>query len=502
MFREAGYEAVEDDPAVLSVRGRLLKDRALAAAGEERRQFYLAAAEAYARAAEIGGTTYPLINAATLSLLAGRREDSRTLAEKVLARTAADEDEPETPYYRAATRAEAWLLLGDAARAELALCEAITLAPFAYEDHASTLRQFTLILEDTGGDKAWLDALRPPRCLHFAGHIALAAGDDVLARNIRAVIKAECVGFGFGALAAGADILVAEALLEENAELHLVLPALPGPFREHSVARFGKGWAARFDAILAGAASIRALDCDPLSSLSLQLAAEIAMGKAAMQAELLMTEALQLLIVDRSDPGVRPAGGSAWMEESWKRSGRRQRILVERRTGASQAAAAVDAAHLLAAILKIDLSSADPTSLARAILPRLAAILAADPSPVMAARWTGEAVIVAYRSTAEAARAALAASAALAETTFRIAGHCAIATRVDDPFGGPPFLLGAPLALLDRISRSAPSGAIHVSEDFAASLYAGAARARPRTEYVGELPGDDEALRLFAIKAA
>ena len=70
LFLEGGFELVDDDPAVLSVRGRLLKDRALAAEGAERRRLYLEAAGAYARAGEIGGATYPLINAATLSLLA------------------------------------------------------------------------------------------------------------------------------------------------------------------------------------------------------------------------------------------------------------------------------------------------------------------------------------------------------------------------------------------------------------------------------------------------
>ncbi len=77
LFLEGGFELVNDDPAVLSVRGRLLKDRALAAEGAERRRLYLEAAGAYARAAELGGATYPLVNAATLFLLAGRRSSPR-----------------------------------------------------------------------------------------------------------------------------------------------------------------------------------------------------------------------------------------------------------------------------------------------------------------------------------------------------------------------------------------------------------------------------------------
>ena len=113
LFAEAGLNRIDDDPAVLSVRGRLLKDRALAAsAGAERRRYYLDAAEAYAASGRLGGATYPLINAATFSLLAGEPERSRTLAGQVLDRLDRGEAEPDTPYYHAATRAEALLLVG------------------------------------------------------------------------------------------------------------------------------------------------------------------------------------------------------------------------------------------------------------------------------------------------------------------------------------------------------------------------------------------------------
>jgi hypothetical protein len=145
------------------------------------------------------------------------RDQAEILARGVLER---GEDEEETPYYRAATRAEALLLIGDLARPKTEFAAAIALAPQAYEDHASTLRQFASILDELGEDKAWLDPLRPPRSLHFAGHMALAGASDALGRNIRDTLRDERVGFGYGALAAGADILIAEALLEAGAELH------------------------------------------------------------------------------------------------------------------------------------------------------------------------------------------------------------------------------------------------------------------------------------------
>jgi hypothetical protein len=94
MFRAAGLESVRADPAVLVLHGRLLKGRAVAAKGAEQRRLYLKAAGAYARAGAIGGALYPLINAATLSMLGGRRDRARALARQVLYRDERGEDDP------------------------------------------------------------------------------------------------------------------------------------------------------------------------------------------------------------------------------------------------------------------------------------------------------------------------------------------------------------------------------------------------------------------------
>src|SRR5829696_8669981 len=213
-FVAAGYDRMTDDPAALGVRGRLLKDRALAGEGAERRRLFGEAAAAYRGAAALSGATYPLINAASLSLLSGEDGQARALARQVLDRIDADPGEPETPYYRAATRAEALLLLDRDGEARAAFDEAVALAPRAWEDHASTLRQFALILAAQGRDSAWLDTHRPPRSLHFGGHMSFDAKvvrREHLDEKIAAVLEEEKVGFAYGALAAGADIIIAEA---------------------------------------------------------------------------------------------------------------------------------------------------------------------------------------------------------------------------------------------------------------------------------------------------
>src|SRR3569623_2929147 len=69
-FVAAGYDRVDDEPAALTVKGRLHKDRARRAEGEERRRLLAEASPAYARAAALEGATCQLITAATLALLA------------------------------------------------------------------------------------------------------------------------------------------------------------------------------------------------------------------------------------------------------------------------------------------------------------------------------------------------------------------------------------------------------------------------------------------------
>lgn len=506
LFREGGFEEQADDPAVLGVRGRLLKDRALAAEGAERQGLYAQAAQAYGRAGGISGATYPLINAATLALLSGDAGQAGRRARAVLARLDSGEAEPDTPYYQAATRAEALLLLGDAAAARTTLTEAVALAPQAWEDHASTLQQFARILSARDEDAAWLDALRPPRSLHFGGHMALAPNDAATADAVVAVLESERIGFGFGALAAGADIVIAEALLARGAALHLTLSAPPAIFRATSV---GPAWTARFDAVLAQAETVRALGSpdDPPHPLGVQLAAEAAMGAAILQARALASEAVQLIVVDRDGPATGERGGSAWMARAWEAGGlRRHRILAAR--AGEPAALPAGPPMALTAVLLVDLSGGADNSLTGAarlaaeVLPCVTTAIAAGPTPIAPPAWRGASVQLAYADPADAARAALAIVAGLEDAgTPRIAGAYGLAPRAAD---GVIALLGPTAALPGEMLGSVPPGAIHLTETFANALQVDAEGRRTRVEYVGDLPTLDieNPTRLFSLKAA
>lgn len=501
MFRDAGFDRVADDPAVLSLKGRLLKDEALLLAGEARREHARAAAAAYAAAAQLAPAPYPLINAATLALIAGDVPGSYSLAadvEELLHAGVADE----TPYWLAATEAEARLLAGDTAGAEAALARAIAEAPHAWEDHASTLRQLGVILAEQGVSADWLGPYRPPRSLHFAGHLRLPEDVGALTDTIDALLDSERVAFGYGALAAGADLLIAERLIARRAEVHVVLPGTVSAFVERSVRPHGDRWVRRFEAALAEAASVHELgEASPEAFMpSVRLADLVAMGRATLQAGLLQSEAVQLLL---GPAALDDAGQSAHAGALWHRAGRRQHLLPLPVSASPQLP---EPSRLqIVAVLAIDLLSGegeDYAALERDLACRLPALhRALAETPPAVARWSAQRLLLGFSAAGAAWQAARSIGAALASTgPLRQALHIGLAMPVGDPVTGGAVLLGSSFDIAERILGVTAAGATFASEAFAASLAACEADAG-RAELVGELGLVGQApIALYALR--
>ena len=501
LYAAMDWPGLESDPAALSVKGRLLKDLGLRSSGAARRRLYADAAAAYRSAADLGGATYPLINAATLSLLCGDPDASRVLAQEVLDRIERLPDEPETPYYRAATRAEALLLLGRDADAQDALADAMALAPHAWEDHASTLRQFAIVLAEQGLDATWLDAHRPPRSLHFGGHMAFRAdsASAALSGEIAAVLEQERVGFGYGALAAGADIIVAEALIGRGAALHVILPGGVEGFAALSVDPHGPEWRRRFDAALAAAETVRVVEPapSPPDEAMIALADEIAMGAALINARLLASAGVQLLVMADDDDAA--DGASARSRDAWARTGRRQHVVRAAREDVEVAPGTVPIApRRRAAALAVRAPATDGDQDARqAGLEAIKAALDRCPTPDMAASFTGDDVVLAYDDIGQAAAAA----GILAEAMLSVGGQYGIAECLRDPFSGSARLIGRARDLARAAAASAPAGTACITGDFAAALAVAAPEAF-RTEFIGELsaPAGAAPIDLFALR--
>ena len=308
-FVAAGLDGVTEVEA-LTLKGRLLKDRAKQAAGAERVALFAQSGAAYAQAARLRPDSYPLINAAAMALFGGDGAVAATIARDALTLIDSDRSQGETPYWREATRAEAFLLLGRTVDAQASLAAAIMRAPQAWEDHAATLRQFAAILSEKGEDAAWLNAHRPAPSLHFSGILGIDSDDAIAAAAIHTAIAEITPGFGYGALAAGADIIAAEALLAGGAELHVVLPSNQSEFRQTSVAPYGQDWNARFDALCAAAHSLTICNdgCETTRA-GIALADYRAMGMAVAKASQLESCAIAM----RIEPEGRPALGDPWL---------------------------------------------------------------------------------------------------------------------------------------------------------------------------------------------
>ena len=261
--RGAQWEAqlIED---LAALHARLLKERVFETARQDgRRKRALAAFEAYHRLYTAKQGYYPGINAATMALCAGDTGAARKIA-ALLTATLSPESED---YWPLATLAEALLIVDRGGDAKDVLLRARNAHGADDGAKASTVLQFRRIgtVIDTNLD-VLIDALRPRNVAVISGHMFRGTELDATAQaeteaTIRAraeeLFAAHNVGFVYGALACGSDIILAETALRMGAEFEAVLPFNTERFIETSV-RIGDPpgepgkWEKRFRAILDG----------------------------------------------------------------------------------------------------------------------------------------------------------------------------------------------------------------------------------------------------------
>jgi tetratricopeptide (TPR) repeat protein len=298
-----GLDTAVDDEDCIALQARLYKDLFLRAEGDAANTYGRKSAQLYDRAFRVTGGYYSAINAATMGFLTGDpQDDIRGRAFAVLAQLAERIDlSPSEHYYVEATRAEAYLLLNDVDRAEHALRGALRFDPLNYTAHATTLKQLRLIMAAQQLNDAWLGGVQPPRPICFAGHIwsdDLGPDEDVLHQTLSDIIQSQDIGFAYGALAAGADIVMAESFLADGVALHLIFPTPIEAFVARSVTPFGATWRPRFEACLAQAASVKVLAGRASGLQSTQLAADVSMGQTILRSRDFARRPAQLLLLN------------------------------------------------------------------------------------------------------------------------------------------------------------------------------------------------------------
>jgi class 3 adenylate cyclase len=301
LYETYGLGASEDVDA-LSLRARLLKDAGFGGPGGPDMDKLVQACRLYAAVYHRSSDAYPAINAATLARIVGRGELAGQMARAAVARASAD---PDQGYYTLATLAEARVILGDLAGAREALEAAMAAADADVGKRSTTVLQLQRLLQVIGGGddaERLLALIRPPKVATYRGPIFLAdpAMEARLAAQIRAALTAEQVGFAYGSLAAGSDILVAEQLLALGCELHIVLPVTEADFLSQSVAPAGEEWLGRYTACREAATTVTFASSMSHVGGQGQFAygSRVAMGMARLRARHLNGGAVQLALVE------------------------------------------------------------------------------------------------------------------------------------------------------------------------------------------------------------
>lgn len=312
-----------------SLRGRLYKDAYHRAPEGDGAARLLARARdqyrlAYARSCD----GYPGINAASLSMLLGEREQAQRIAREVLAHVASPASTANA--WQCATRGEAELLLGrleDAARSYAA----------AYREAAgnagmvASMRRQLALLARVVPEATRMCALLPAAdVVAFAGHMVDAPGrakprfPPAIVPAVAAAIDAEVAALRapivFTSAACGADLLFVEAVQARGAEVNLVLPFDRDDFVRTSIAVGGEAWIARFEAALARASRVIMATTEAYlgDDVLFEHAARLVEGLAMLRADQLETTPTLLCLLDAGEPSR--VGGTQASIERWRKT--------------------------------------------------------------------------------------------------------------------------------------------------------------------------------------
>ena len=425
--------------------------------------------------------------------LAGEDDHATDLARQALRLVARSGPSTIEPYWDEVTRAEASLLLGDLQTARRSLAAAAAVDGPDHAARASTRRQLRLVCELGGHDVSLLDALPVPAVAHYCGHRRLGTDLGAEADAVDAVRRAASsafddadVGMVYGSLAAGADLVIAEAALTRGAELHVVLPFAVEQFVVRSVHDAGDHWVERFRRTLEQATSVVVLDDGPSlgDDVLFRYASEVAMGRAVMRAEHLTGSVVQVAAWD----GRAPAGpvGTASDVATWRASGRRCEVIPVGVTSPTDVEPEPDPREIRA-MLFADvqgfgaLDDRQMEAYAVTVLPQLGSVLDRHGASILNRRSWGDGLHVVFTDVVSAARCALDLQEAVnrlqwRESGFaqplalRIGAHVGPVRRVPEPVRGGDDYTGRHIVRTARIEPRTPAGDVYVTDPFAALL--------------------------------
>jgi len=489
LYDSYGLAAMGDVDA-LSLKARLLKDQAFAAGPKLNRDKVLEACGLYAAVYRRTRSSYPAINAATLAKIAGRTTLAAGLAREVVRQVSA---EGRQDYFSLATLAEALVVLGDLAQAEETLTKAVQAADADVGSRSTTFLQLQRLVAAAGHSGATttiLEPIRPPKVAMFCGNIFMADRqlETKLGDEMRDVIIREKVGFGYGALAAGADIIIAEQLLDCGAELHVVLPFAEADFLAQSVAPSGDSWVRRYRECKSLATTVTFASNMSYVGEQTQFAygSKVTMGMARLRARHLNGEAIQLAIIEGAGAGTLSGSDIA----AWRAVGSKSEVVTTPELKRPTLPPPPPRSHVKRGTYGIMFTDFPGfTGLDERVLPifwqevmlRAAATLERYSDVIRESNTWGDALYVVFQDARSAAAAALDLSDQFSQvdtaalgvpegTAMRIALHYGTTYSGYDPISRRTTYYGTEVSRAARIEPVTPSGSVYVTEPFASVL--------------------------------
>jgi class 3 adenylate cyclase len=517
------YQEGHRDEETLGILGRTHKDLALVArtTAERSRNLELAF-QHYGEGFSLSGGSYTGINAATMALLLGRKDDMRELARRARAAALTELAEQERAgsdrYWRLATLAEAALILDENGEAERLYREATHAAGARHGDQASTRRNARLILSATGRPSERIDELLPiPRVVVFTGtmidrpdrgapRFPLAA-ESAVARALDERLATLDAGFGYASGACGGDILILEAMARRGGKTSIVLPYPEGDFLADSVTcGIDSDWATRFDTVIQHAGTVlRAVGQRFTESpVFYQYANMLLLGLARIQSEMLGVDLVPLALWD-GEPGE-GAGGTAATVAEWRTLGYQVEVIDLKSlvSSVSKPVAVRNPANIpvredialetrIMAVLFADVvnfSKLTEVEIPRFVEHFLGAVgrlvRESSQAPIVSNTW-GDGLYFVFRNVADAGEWALDLCETAASTDWsrlglrkdlnlRVALHAGPLFTCIDPVTGQRNFTGKQVVPAARLEPVTPPGLVYASQEFAALAAATQAR--------------------------
>ncbi len=329
-----------------------------------------------------------------------------------------------------------------------------------------------------------------------------SVAETALTAQVAAALAEHDIGFGFGALTCGSDIVIAEQLLARGGELNVVLPFAPADFVRSSVLPGGGSWVARFEACLAAAHSVHIVSemGDIGDPGAFNHGSLTAMGLVRLRAAQLGGQAMMLTVYDGTPASGR--AGTAIDVARWRTAGGDTHVLgpgaVDRRLTPEARTVRYDGPVRVAmAMIFADapnfskLAEPDIPAFWRAVMGTAARVLDQFTAAVRSRNSWGDALFVVVSDVVAAAEIMLTLQEALAaagsQFTLRIGGHYGMVFETSDPVTGQTTYYGTEVSRTARIEPVTPPGQAYVTAGFAAAL-ALAAAPRFQGHYVGRVP--------------